>query len=90
MSRSYVREQASLKGWDGQQWVCINELIDRESKWDNTADNSKSSAYGLFQMLKTPIGLSVGEQTERGLRYIEHRYTTPCEALRHHNRRNWY
>jgi len=54
------------------------------------ADNPKSSAYGLFQMLKTPIGLPVSEQTERGLRYIEHRYDTPCEALRHHNRRNWY
>lgn len=79
-----------IKGWDGKQWVCINELIDRESKWSNIADNPKSSAYGLFQMLKTPIGLSVSEQTERGLRYIEHRYDTPCEALRHHNRRNWY
>jgi len=54
------------------------------------ADNPKSSAYGLFQMLKTPIGLPVSEQTERGLRYIENRYDTPCEALRHHNRRNWY
>ncbi len=79
-----------IKGWDGKQWVCINELIDRESKWSNIADNPKSSAYGLFQMLKTPIGLSVKEQTERGLRYIKHRYDTPCEALRHHDRRNWY
>jgi len=90
VSRNYVREQVLIKGWDGREWVCINELIDRESKWSNVADNPKSSAYGLFQMLKTPIGLPVSEQTERGLRYIEHRYDTPCEALRHHNRRNWY
>ena len=90
VSRSYVREQDLIKGWDGKQWVCINELIDRESRWDNTADNPKSSAYGLFQMLKTPNGLPMERQTERGLRYIEHRYETPCEALKHHNRKNWY
>ena len=90
VSRSYVRNQSELKGWDGQEWVCINELIDRESKWSNVADNPKSSAYGLFQMLNTPTNLSVKEQTERGLRYIEHRYDTPCKALRHHNRKNWY
>ena len=79
-----------IKGWNGQQWVCINELIDRESKWSNVADNPKSSAYGLFQMLKTPVGLPLEEQTKRGLRYIENRYDTPCKALQHHNRKNWY
>jgi hypothetical protein len=79
-----------IKGWDGKQWVCINELIDRESKWSNIADNPTSSAYGLFQMLKMPKGSTVKMQTERGIRYIEHRYDTPCEALRHHNRKNWY
>jgi hypothetical protein len=90
VSRAYVREQVMIKGWDGKQWVCINELIDRESKWSNIADNPKSSAYGLFQMLKTPEGSSIRMQTERGIRYIEHRYDTPCEALQHHNRKNWY
>jgi hypothetical protein len=79
-----------IKGWDGKQWVCINELIDRESKWSNVADNPNSSAYGLFQMLKMPKNSTVRMQTERGIRYIEHRYNTPCEALRHHNRKNWY
>jgi hypothetical protein len=90
VSRSYVRNQSKLKGWDGQEWVCIDELIDRESKWSNVANNPQSSAYGLFQMLKTPIGLPIESQTERGLRYIEHRYDTPCKALEHHNQKNWY
>lgn len=90
MSQNYVQSQAKLKGWDGEQWICIKELVDKESKWKNNADNPKSSAYGLFQMLKTPNGLNVEEQTERGLRYIEHRYTTPCNAWRHHKRKNWY
>jgi len=90
VSRSYVLNQSLVKGWDGEQWICINELINRESRWDNTADNPTSSAYGLFQMLKTPVGLPLEEQTKRGLRYIEHRYDTPCKALQHHNRKNWY
>jgi hypothetical protein len=90
VSRSYVREQVLIKGWDGQQWMCIDELVNRESRWDNTADNPTSSAYGLFQMLKTPIGLPLEMQTERGIRYIKHRYDTPCEALQHHNQKNWY
>jgi len=70
--------------------MCINELIDRESKWSNIANNPRSSAYGLFQMLKMPEGSSLKMQTERGIRYIEYRYDTPCEALQHHNRKNWY
>jgi len=70
--------------------MCIDELINRESRWDNTANNPTSSAYGLFQMLKTPIGLPLEMQTERGIRYIKYRYDTPCKALQHHNKKNWY
>jgi hypothetical protein len=80
LSRAYVRGQAEVKGWTGNQWSCLDELVWRESRWKINADNPNSSAFGLFQM----------EQTKRGLRYIEHRYDEPCSALRHHDRRNWY
>jgi hypothetical protein len=90
LSRAYVRGQAEVKGWTGNQWSCLDELVWRESKWKIDADNPKSSAFGLFQMLKTPEDTEIEEQTKRGLRYIEHRYKEPCSALRHHDRRNWY
>jgi hypothetical protein len=90
LSRAYVRGQAEVKGWTGNQWSCLDELVWRESRWKINADNPNSSAFGLFQMLKTPENTEIEEQTKRGLRYIEHRYDEPCSALRHHDRRNWY
>jgi hypothetical protein len=90
LSRAYVRGQAEVKGWTGNQWSCLDELVWRESRWKINADNPNSSAFGLFQMLKTPEDTEIEEQTKRGLKYIEHRYDEPCSALRHHDRRNWY
>lgn len=90
IARSYVRDRALDKGWSNDQWSCLEILIDKESKWDAQADNPNSSAYGLFQVLKTPVGLGVDEQVERGFKYIEHRYDNPCTALHHHKRRGWY
>jgi hypothetical protein len=90
LSRAYVRGQAEVKGWTGNQWSCLDELVWRESRWKINADNPNSSAFGLFQMLRTPEDTEIEEQTKRGLRYIEHRYDEPCSALRHHDRRNWY
>jgi resuscitation-promoting factor RpfB len=80
LNRMYVRQQAEHKGWTGNQWSCLDELVWRESRWKINADNPKSSAYGLFQMLKTPEDTKLKEQTKRGLRYIEHRYGKPCSA----------
>lgn len=91
VSRSYVRTRAiNDKGWDGNQWSCLEVIIQRESEWKANASNPNSSAYGLFQMLKTPKKSSVKQQTNRGLRYIEHRYGNPCTALEHHYKKGWY
>lgn len=79
-SKAYVKKQAAAKGWTGKQWKCLDLLVHHESRWNHKSDNKRSSAYGLFQVLKTPTGISVQEQTERGLRYIVHRYDTPCRA----------
>jgi hypothetical protein len=90
LSRMYVQVEAEKKDWKDKQWSCLDELIQRESEWKLKADNPNSSAFGLFQMLKTPSDTGLEEQTDRGLRYIERRYNEPCSALRHHNRRGWY
>jgi len=89
-SRSYVRKVAEFEGWSERQWDCLDELIFRESSWNPYADNPKSSAYGLFQVLKTKPGTRVPEQVKAGFDYIKHRYDTPCSALRFHNYKGWY
>lgn len=76
-----VKNEAAAIGWTGQEWTCLKTLIHLESRWNHEADNPNSSAYGLFQILKTPEDLAPEDQTERGLRYISHRYDTPCKAL---------
>jgi len=91
VSRSHVRLQVKHIGWTGDEWVCLDELVRRESNWSNIADNPNSSAYGLFQILKTPKDLSIEEQTQRGIKYIYSRYKgSPCKALQHHDRYGYY
>ncbi|MGA0877478.1 MAG: hypothetical protein ACO3QZ_06260 [Candidatus Nanopelagicaceae bacterium] len=66
-------------GWRGREWLCLHDLWTRESRFDHLAQNPKSSAFGIPQL----IGLKDKRpriQILRGLRYIEHRYGTPCRA----------
>jgi len=90
MSRSYVRIKVKHEGWTDNEWACLDELIFRESSWDTDAANPNSSAYGLFQMLKTKPETPIKKQTERGIKYIKHRYDTPCKALSFHDRKGYY
>lgn len=91
VSRSFVRVFVKGQGWSDDEWVCLDELIYRESKWDMTASNPKSSAYGLFQVLKTPEDSTLKQQVNRGTRYLDHRYSgSACKALSHHDKRGWY
>lgn len=73
-----------------KEFYCLDELLHKESRWNYKAKNTKSSAFGLFQMLnnkeKDPI-----KQIDKGLRYIEHRYSgSACKALAHHKLKGWY
>ena len=76
-------------GWDTRQQNCVVNLFTAESRFDHLADNPKSTAYGIGQVLgeksKDPA-----TQILRAYRYIETRYQTPCRAYHHHLRRNWY
>ena len=76
-------------GWRDKQWTCISKLFTAESRFDQFADNPKSSAYGIGQVLKEKS--SVPEiQILRAYNYIKHRYTTPCKAWQHHLRKGHY
>ena len=73
-----------------REWKALFALWDRESRWDYTADNPHSSAYGIPQLLKMDEGTPMARQIELGLKYIQHRYDTPSKALAFHNRNGWY
>jgi hypothetical protein len=76
-----------IKNW--KQFECYNRLIFKESSWNYKARNG--SHYGLGQMRSTWYGtLTPRKQIKAHLRYIEHRYSTPCKAERHFNRVGWH
>lgn len=76
-------------GWKDKQWSCISKLFTAESRFDQFADNPKSSAYGIGQVLGEKS--SIPEiQILRAYKYIKHRYTTPCKAWNFHTKRNYY
>ena len=95
--RAYARLQLS-----DTQWKCLDELWERESSWRTSknphlAKNPNSSAYGIPQATKGKMAESGKDwrtnpitQVKWGLKYIEQRYKTPCNALRHHDNKNWY
>ena len=97
-SRSYAQEEATKYGWGASQFECLNKLWERESNWKHTADNPKSSAYGIPQALPGSKMASEGSDWETnpktqirwGLRYIESRYSNPCNAWQHFTKKNWY
>jgi hypothetical protein len=75
--------------WDKRQRDCIYRLFMKESKFDHLADNPRSTAFGIGQVLKE-TSREPEIQVLKAYKYIEHSYTTPCQALNHHLRRNWY
>jgi hypothetical protein len=73
-----------------KQYVCISRLWYLESRWNNRADNRKSTAYGIAQVLDTKTN-DPFKQIDAGLRYIKHRYKGDgCKALAHHNKHGYY
>lgn len=72
------------------EWKSLYKLWDRESRWDYQADNPRSSAYGIPQMLLMPEDTPMTRQIDLGLKYIKARYGTPSRALAFHNSHGWY
>ncbi len=89
---------ASLYGWSGDQWSCLDNLFSRESGWSHTAENRSSGAYGIPQALPGSKMAVYGSdwqtnpatQIKWGLAYIQGRYGTPCGAWGHFTAQNWY
>jgi hypothetical protein len=80
---------AHIKLLNAKQYRCLEVLWMRESKWDPRADNPKSSAYGIPQLLNMRE-LDPFKQIDLGIKYIVHKHRTPCKALEYHDKRGFY
>ena len=90
MAKQIARGKVLATYKSNHEWKSLFVLWDRESRWDYTADNPRSSAYGIPQMLNMPKGTPMVKQIDLGLKYIKHRYGTPSKALAFHNANGWY
>jgi hypothetical protein len=73
-----------------EQFYCLDEIVYKESRWNYKAKNPKSSAYGLFQILKSKEKDPI-KQIDLGLKYLDKRYNgCACTALAHHKLKGWY
>jgi len=87
-------------GWSaGQEWDDLVSLWNRESGWNQYAQNPTSGAYGIPQALppsKLPAagqasgGSSPAAQISWGLQYIQQTYGSPSGAWAHEESAGWY
>jgi hypothetical protein len=79
------------------QYQCLNKLISKESAWKPEAQNPKSTASGVGQILKSTYNGLGMKKTDAGvtqlvatLAYIHRRHVTPCGAWKHFQDKGWY
>lgn len=98
-AKEYAQKRLDAYGWDTlAQWQCLESLWTKESNWRPNAYNKKPvyqngeklHAGGIPQILGLDPDITVEAQIERGLIYIESRYSNPCSAWRFWERNFWY
>ena len=80
--------------YDKEQALCLIKLYGKESAFNRYAIGNEEGdvqAYGIPQ-LKNPLiaKLSSIEQVNYGVKYIKHRYETPCQAWEHWQKKGWH
>lgn len=78
-----------IKLTNHRQYLCLEQLWHLESRWNPLADNKRSTAFGIPQLLKLKVK-DPYKQIDLGLIYITKRYGTPCKALAHHLKTGHY
>lgn len=81
-----------------KQFSCINNIFIRESHWNTFALNKSSGAYGIPQALPgSKMAVSGSDwrtnpvtQVRWGIRYVNGRYGSACDAWRFHQVHGWY
>lgn len=97
-AQAFARTEVESRGWGEEQFTCLVDLWNRESRWNYRAENASSGAYGIPQALPGNKMRSAGKdwrdnpQTQIlwGLMYITDRYKTPCKAWDHSEENGWY
>ncbi len=83
------KEYAYYSLGDLKQYKCIAALYGKESAWNPDARNGSHAGIpqgrSKWLLTATPI-----QQVEWGLRYIKHRYSTPCKAYEHWKAKGWH
>jgi hypothetical protein len=87
--KAYAYRIVLDKGWNETEFRCLEKLWQKESNWRHKADNPTSTAYGIAQILGE-TETHPARQIEKGIRYIIHRYDTPCNAWKFWLRNFWY
>ena len=81
---------AHALGYSKSNVKCLITLWAGESRFDHLADNKRSTAYGIAQLLRERSS-EPAIQILHGIRYLRERYAgSACRALQHSNRRGWY
>lgn len=80
---------AHIKLHNANEYQCLVLLWDKESRWNPRADNPKSTAYGIPQLLKLKAK-DPYTQIDLGLKYIDHRYGSVCKAWSYHKQTGHY
>ena len=87
--KSYIKLHYSK-----DQALCLIKLYGKESAFNPRAIgnlNGSKQTYGIPQ-LKNPIirDLSANKQIDYGMKYVAHRYSTPCRAYAHWIKKGWH
>lgn len=74
--------------------LCLIKLYGKESAFKTDAIgnlNGSIHTYGIPQ-LKNPLikDLSANRQIDYGMKYVAHRYSTPCQAWQHWRKKGWH
>ena len=86
---NHYRQWAFIQLNDIDQFYCLDELNYKESRWNPKARNG--SHYGIPQGRSKYLATVDGyKQIDWQLKYIEKRYSNPCNALAHHKIKGWY
>ena len=68
-----------IKLMNAKEFRCVELLWNAESKWNPKANNKKSTAFGIPQLLKLKE-TNPYLQIDLGLKYIAKRYGSTCKA----------
>lgn len=90
VAASRSEQRRAIVGLNHTQFTCLDKLWVAESHWNPKARNPHSTAAGIPQLLGLDTRLPAATQMRLGMKYVTHRYGTPCNALTHHNRFGWY